>query len=459
MAIDLRALGQLSLLEYGVWRTTVTIEPNHRLVVLCQSMKWEELMEKVIPILYEDHGISPNIGPDLDLRGHLGAYILQAVHGWTDRWTEEMLRYYIPARIFCGYLESTGSLDHTRIEDFRNRLGEKGALLITSDVVRVAKNFGFTKGDDVDMDTTVQEAGITHPTEMKLMNYLRKKVEKISEELKKGCGKGISGIKSLSKKFKEVMTNYRFFAKTKQAKTEAILSAKKISEEFLERLSKVLPETKGFESLKKRYQLDILRLLELGPQLMEQIEYWLKTGKVAKDKIISLWKWVPQAIKKGKIGNPVEFGRKWIINCYQNGYVLVRAPQYPKFPDQHCVLESLSLHSEQFTKMPKSFGTDRGMSSAENLEICLSAEIEQIAIQPKGKAKALVSQRDLQKFSNRRAGIEPRIAHLKARGLGRSRMKSDAGDLIGGYRSALSYNLSLLMRDLSFQPAVVTWRQ
>ena len=90
-----------------------------------------------------------------------------------------MIRYYVPARIFCGFLESTGSLDHTRterssaqqttrIEAFRNRFGEKGACLITQDMLNVAQEYGFTGPEDVDMDTTVQEAGITHPTEMKL---------------------------------------------------------------------------------------------------------------------------------------------------------------------------------------------------------------------------------------------------------------------------------------------------
>ena len=160
MAILGNSSGQYSLFEMGVWRTTVSIEPTHRLAVLCLSIGWEELMEKSVPILYDEVGIERESGGrKLDMRAHLGAYILQTVHGWTDRWTEEMLRFYIPARIFCGYLESEGSLDHTKIEEFRNRFGAKGAELITEDMMRVAKEFGFTKGDDVDMDTTVQEVG------------------------------------------------------------------------------------------------------------------------------------------------------------------------------------------------------------------------------------------------------------------------------------------------------------
>ena len=52
--------------------------------------------------------------------------------------------------------------------------------------------------------------------------------------------------------------------------------------------------------------------------------------------------------------------------------------------------------------MPASFGTDRWMHSTDNLELCLSAGIKKIAIQPKGKAEPLVSRRDHRELSNRR---------------------------------------------------------
>ena len=459
MAVDMETLGQISLFEYSSWRTTIRIEPDHRLAVLCRSIRWEELMEKAVPILYEEQGISERIGPALNLRGHLGIYILQTVHGWTDRWSEEMLKFYVPARLFCGFLESEGSLDHTSIEEFRNRFGTKGAELITQDMIGVAKEFGFTKADDVDMDTTVQEAGITHPTEMKLMGHLMKRMRKLHAEVKKTGRRGIEGLSQVLKSFGNISTEYRFFAKTQQAKKDLTEKAVKLSGSALLSLSSILPGTKAFDGLKGRYQEEILRLLDLGPKLLEQILYWLKTGKVAPNKIVTLWKWVPTCIAKGKIGKPVEFGRKWIINCYKGGYVLLTAPANPKFSDQHSVIESLSLHAQVFEEMPKSYATDRGMSSVENLEYCLGAEIKKIGIQRKGKQKSLLNKRDQKELSDRRAGIEPRIAHLKTRGLGRSKMKTDLGDLISGYRSALSYNLSHLMRDLSLQPALATQRR
>jgi hypothetical protein len=274
-------------------------------------------------------------------------------------------------------------------------------------------------------------------------------MKKLHEEIKKTGQRGIKGMSRFLKSFGKISAEYRFFAKTKEKKEELTRQAVRLSHQALLSLSAILPGTTAFDALKGRHQEEILRLLDLGPRLLDQIRYWLKTGKVAPGKIVSLWKWIPTCISKGKIGKPVEFGRKWIINCYRGGYVLLAAPENPKLSDQHSVIESLSLHAEVFEEAPKSYATDRGMSSSENLEYCLSAEIEKIGIQPKGNRKSLVSVKAQKELSDRRAGIEPRIAHLKTRGLGRSRMKTDLGDLISGYRSALSYNLSHLMRDLA----------
>lgn len=456
MSLDMESLGQLSLLEHGPWRTMVSLSPNHRLVILCKAIPWDELIEKSIPILYQEQGVFVDVGRRLNLRAHLGIYMLQSVHGWTDRWSEEMLRFYVPARLFCGLLDSTATLDRTSIEDFRNRFGEKGAQLITHQMLQIAKEFGFTEPDDVDMDTTVQEAGITHPTEMKLLHRLVKKAGAIHKRLRRLGKKGLHAMKTVAKEFAKLETNYRFYAKTKERKDKIIRQSVALSEKILNELSTLVPGKKTFDSLHHHHQMDILKLLDLGPRLLEQIIYWLDTGRVAKNKIISLWKLMPTAIKKGKIGKPVEFGRKWVINTYRGGYVLLMAPKNPKTSDQNCVWHSLDLHHKTFDQAPKTYAADRGMWGAPNLELCMNAGIKKIGIQPKGKAKALVSQRELHRLSNRRAAIEARIAHLKTRGLGRSRMKSDVGDLISGYRSAIYYNCSLLMRDLALQPAVVT---
>jgi hypothetical protein len=45
--------------------------------------------------------------------------------------------------------------------------------------------------------------------------------------------------------------------------------------------------------------------------LLPQIRYWLRTGFVAKNEIVSLY--IPEiyAILRGKVGKPIEFGLNW----------------------------------------------------------------------------------------------------------------------------------------------------
>ena len=78
----------------------IVVNENHPLVIPAKNIPWKEMFEELVPILYKN--INRFIGRRLDLRAHCGIYLLQAVYHWTDRFAEEMLRNYAPARIFCG---------------------------------------------------------------------------------------------------------------------------------------------------------------------------------------------------------------------------------------------------------------------------------------------------------------------------------------------------------------------
>jgi hypothetical protein len=66
-----------------------------------------------------------------------------------------------------------------------------------------------------------------------------------------------------------------------------VATAKALAEVGLEKLGQYLPGQTAFDKLEKRAQDEVLRFLTLGPELMDQIGYWLRTGKVASGKIIS----------------------------------------------------------------------------------------------------------------------------------------------------------------------------
>lgn len=173
----------------GIYRKPLTQEipiplllpATNRYFILVNILPWEEL--GTIANIYRSRKININLGRKLDLRLHLGAYIAQLCNGWTDRDTEEMVRYHAGVRVLCGLEFCNDTLDRTSIQSFRTQLGKDGAEAINRAIVLHATGAGFTGAALCASDTTVQESPIAHPTEVGHM-------KKISEKLL-GMGKSI----------------------------------------------------------------------------------------------------------------------------------------------------------------------------------------------------------------------------------------------------------------------------
>jgi len=97
----------------------------------------------------------------------------------------------------------------------------------------------------------------------------------------------------------------------------------------------------------------------------------------------------------------------------------------------------------------KSLGTDKGYYSAANMKAAKTAGIKDVGIQYPANLKnppTDLSEKKKAELKNRRAGIEPLIAHVKHWGLGRSRMKSDSSTEASGYRATMGFNLHQITR-------------
>lgn len=422
------------------------INLNHPFIKAAMRLNWEEMFEKLMPIIYR--GINRFKGRHLDLRAHCGIYLLQSLCHWTDRFSEDMLSNHAAVRIFCGIdADPEKSIDHTSIEKFRNkRLGKEGAEVMNAYLLQFAQESGYTSGKHVDMDTTVQEAGISYPTEMNLMKKLQERVIVITEKVLGKAHEKVEDLKGLYQETKKKIKEYRFFTKAKETKKELVRGIQEISISFLEWLQSISEMKEEIAKIRPYLQKELSHLLAIVPLLLEQIRHWLDTGKVACGKIISLYKMIPRFIKKGKLGKPVEIGRKWIVNQLVGGFLQIIAPENPVIADTDCVKISLQEIMKVFGEAPESYGTDRGMYSKENIELCRECGIKDIGIQPKGRAEWEVEQETARNLYCRRAGIEPRIGVAGRLGLKRSRAKSDDGDIISGYKAGIGFNLMKLMR-------------
>ena len=80
-------------------------------------MPWPELAG--VANQYRGQKVSIQNGRPLNMRLHLGAHISQSMNGWSDRQTEDMVRYHAGVRMLCGLAESTDSTDSPRSDCLR----------------------------------------------------------------------------------------------------------------------------------------------------------------------------------------------------------------------------------------------------------------------------------------------------------------------------------------------------
>ena len=164
-------------------RILVAITEKHPLIMLALTLPWVELYNIISTDLKKGRWW---LGRKLKVRIHLGVFILQQLYDLTDRETEYGLKDNAAYRIFCGYgiVKKWHAPDHTAIQKFRSRLSPETQRLLANKITQYAAEIGFAEPKDVDIDSTVQEANMTYPTDAKMLRKLGALVAKVSEKLK-----------------------------------------------------------------------------------------------------------------------------------------------------------------------------------------------------------------------------------------------------------------------------------
>ena len=195
MAIDLSGQGDL-IKESAI---TIKIEKTHPLILLANALPWLFLMNLVA----EDLKKTTRkgfwwMGRKLKVRIHLGAYLLQRIYNLTDRKTEYGLKDNAAYQLFCGstIVDDWHTLDHTKIQEFRNRLSPETQRELANTISQTAVKLGFADPREVDFDSTVQEANISYPSDASLMTKLsgigKKVVDYLQSKLPNSVSKGLA---------------------------------------------------------------------------------------------------------------------------------------------------------------------------------------------------------------------------------------------------------------------------
>jgi len=444
MSTDMRGILQTSLfsLAPGV---SVMVSPDSQYRVLAQIFPWVEASE--IVNRHRSEKVDIDNGRILDLRAHIGALIAQTMNGWTDRQTEEMVRYHAGVRLLCGLEGTTTTMDRTRIEAFRNCIGKSCAEELNQMVLRAAMGAGFTGIEICAADTTVQESPIAYPTEVGHLKNIAEKILGFGKNLRL---KSVAGLGKLKDKAQGLFTSIRLFTRGKTE--QALAKKKKLSKKMHSRVQKMVRLAKAdLQSKRGKLADQAKEQLDLYEHMLAQIKIWMKTGFHPKDKIISLWDTTARAISKGKSGKSVEFGKRWIITRLMGGYV-TGAPcqKIGADADTQIADEVIINFMDTFGEVPESFIYDRGADSKKNFNFLDEVGVENICIFPKGPRKMNVPPEVLDMARRERSLNEASIANLKSKkyNFTKPRARSSQTCEHKGFSAMLGFNLNTLLRDI-----------
>lgn len=452
MAIDLS--GRKSVPKAGI--VTVEISETHPLIQLANVLPWEMLMDQVVVDLKQT---TPKgfwfMGRKINVRIHLGAYLLQKIYNLTDRRIEYYIKDNAAFQLFCGQgiVGDWHAPDHTKIADFRNRLAAETQRILANAIAQHAVKLGYGDPSETDFDSTVQEGNIAYPSDASLMTKLGGIAKRFINYVKENFGSLASDISIDLHGIKQKARKYFFLPKNKSIEIKREVFKK------LHRFVKqqIKPIVDLCNKLNKRQIADLpwnirrayKQIKNDAWRYLLDVGYFARTHTIKVGKILSFHAKMLACIKKGKTGKEFEFGRVFQLGRIKGNFLFAIESTSIEMNDKASFIPLVEEHAKLFGKNSlKTVATDKGYWSSKNLKELLKLSISPEGLQKPSNVKLEYTDLELQEhLQNRRAGIEPLIGHAKYGGqLGKSKMKSDTATLAAGYGSILGFNLRQMIR-------------
>jgi hypothetical protein len=440
----------------------IAIETNHRLVRLTHELDWTELEEVVEEI--RARKLKNAAGRPPRLRALIGAVVFRATRRITYRETEDQIRHYAPARYLCGLTESEWSPDANTIQDFEELLGEDGMKRLNEYVVTEAVEEKLADPKVMVADTTAQEAVIPYPNEMGLMATF---LTAIAAASSKAGGVLKAFGTAMAAKFvagKKRLREFRLFAKekSKQARKKLTSEMTNVIEDVQRHLGRALVAATQHQQRLVKYakvaHAKVKRLHDAMTTLLPQIRYWIRTGFVAANKVVSVH--IPElySIVRGKTGKKVEFGLQWGISRLRGGFLLARvATNRRELVDARFAVTAVDDHIALFGKAPRGYAYDRAGHSEENVALLKAKGVKHVGLAPRGRIKWSVRGAMKNKLVKERAQVEAGIGTVKHAkyGFTKPAARSAPAMAMCGQRAVLGFNLNKFVRGLAARNKMV----
>jgi IS5 family transposase len=383
--------------------------------------------------------------PQSRRRGRLGTpadvvirmLILKHLFDWSYDDLEQEVRANLVYRAFTR-------IDAGEVPDAKTILKIAGALgpdvieQLHRQVIEVAKRAGVTHGRRFRIDTTVVETNVHYPTDSSLLQdgvrVLTRTMQRASVAMGDGRGRVrdrrrsvgrrvlIIGRQARSPETREALVRSyrRLMATTRAVVRDARTVVRRISQR-LRTASPVIATTLIHARARLR------QMEPLMTRVLAQTRARLLGGDThVRDKVLSLFEPHTEAIRKGKIAKPTEFGK--LVTIQESEHQIITAYQVhaTRPADMTLWTPALDRHIAIFGAAPDLAAADRGFSSARNEDAARIRGVRRVILPRPGRITPARRAHERQRWFRRgqrwRVGCEGRISVLKRRhGLRRCR--------------------------------------
>ena len=179
------------------WFIVPDVDENHDLIKMAKAIDWERLSEKLSKFYCPNNG-----RPSKPSRAKVGLLILKHLYQLSDRNVVDFLRGHIYAQYLCNISpkEAKTFINPSSLSRFRKQIGIKGIKIIEAEIIKTINKIKPPRGRRLITDTTVVPSNIAYPTDVSLLEKVRRKAVEFIDKAKNLSGKSHRTYKRIAKK-------------------------------------------------------------------------------------------------------------------------------------------------------------------------------------------------------------------------------------------------------------------
>lgn len=437
------------------------LDPDNRWVKLAEMVPWE-LIEECYSKSLAKNGMG---APPLPARVAFGAMIIKERLGVTDEETVEQVFENVYLQYFLGYRETLKKrpFDSSMMVYFRSRFSQEDYDKINVEIIRMAtapetsdsspddsleedspdpvtsdskvaptaeketatkatKASCSVNGGKFLVDATATPADITYPTDLKLLNAVREKLEHIIDILHSPFIGKMKKPRTYRRKARR-----DFIAITKQKRPGAKKLRKAIGKQLryirrdLGHIDTLVDEQGADLGILKAYDY---RCLLVGAEIYrQQLEMWKERKRRVDDRIVSLSQpWV-RPIVRGKASAKTEFGAKISVGL-AGGYTTLHRLNWDAYNECADLPGQVEAYHALHGYWPKSVHADKIYLTRANRAWCKERGIRLSAAPlgrppaetPENAAELEAARKQLRQDEIDRNAIEGKFGNVKRKG-------------------------------------------